>query len=637
MENIYTILDSLNKSTSDETVYTEVNEGTIPRKTPPEHGFSADPSLKTHTGTLVYTVANQRDLRMLIGSADKRNMRTAPIAGDPHSVKIAGNAHESLISSMQNLGVGGVAQHEANYDTTESVNEGKNKVLSALQRYLNSASSDDGGIDIANAFKEIISMHTGDPVANELKKVLASSSVDAPDEMLGIAKEIVQQFGGKVKKKKGPMDGWSQQEKDDYKKYWDDFSKKPADVTIGETEEYDTDDLDQIANGVAGRVIRMIERKHPDAISGHGSEAIWQEAYQRAVSMLNRGEDPESGINRVYHETLGATGTIEEDLGTEAVHPGAMILVNGQWYVIDNIDGQTIWASDKDGQEYEIDPRDIESIEESQVEEDNSRVQTMGNKVVVTDQQGNRTEYDDPQMAQQAADAIRQQESKEMNYDKEFEKIMESLNEDITVTQSDPASPDSPVVSVTSNVDNIDALQSLLSNAGLGTASNGGTMEPYAPEVDPMAGDMSGGPVMGMGDTSMAGPTDLPAMDEPTMDIEPMDTELDTMGDDDMAVMSLAFKDEPEMDMEPEIDMEPEVEPPMEDRDIEHANTPNEELGTTDTLVNKMSGGLNGQKRQYDKGYEGDNIRAVREGEALDETESFFNLYKEFQMRGEKR
>lgn len=53
----------------------------------------------------------------------------------------------------------------------------------------------------------------------------------------------------------------------------------------------------------------------------------------------------------------------------------------------------------------------------------------------------------------------------------------------------------------------------------------------------------------------------------------------------------------------------------QEDRDINHANTPNEMEFGTDTMVNAISGGLNGRKRQFKKEYPGDNPMTVTEAE----------------------
>jgi hypothetical protein len=43
--------------------------------------------------------------------------------------------------------------------------------------------------------------------------------------------------------------------------------------------------------------------------------------------------------------------------------PGYQVLINGKWYVIEEIEGDTIWVSDENGEEYEFKVRDVESIE----------------------------------------------------------------------------------------------------------------------------------------------------------------------------------------------------------------------------------------------------------------------------------
>ena len=50
-----------------------------------------------------------------------------------------------------------------------------------------------------------------------------------------------------------------------------------------------------------------------------------------------------------------------------------------------------------------------------------------------------------------------------------------------------------------------------------------------------------------------------------------------------------------------------------EPADETYANTPDEKVDDVDTLVNKMSGGMNKQKQQVKKEYPGDNPLAVRE------------------------
>jgi len=50
---------------------------------------------------------------------------------------------------------------------------------------------------------------------------------------------------------------------------------------------------------------------------------------------------------------------------------GAMVLVNGEWYAVDAVDHEVstvIWASNKDGQEFEFTLDDIESVDTSSVE-----------------------------------------------------------------------------------------------------------------------------------------------------------------------------------------------------------------------------------------------------------------------------
>jgi hypothetical protein len=83
-----------------------------------------------------------------------------------------------------------------------------------------------------------------------------------------------------------------------------------------------------------------------------------------------------------------------------------------------------------------------------------------------------------------------------------------------------------------------------------------------------------------------------------------------------------------EPEQEPEQDQEPMQKPEMgmdamrdvvaksladEPADETYANTPDEKVDDVDTLVNKMSGGMNKQKQQVKKEYPGDNPLAVRE------------------------
>jgi|GEM_PF-4448263 len=327
---------------------------------------------------------------------------------------------------------------------------------------------------------------------------------------------------------------------------------------------------DQLTDNVAARIIRYLERENPDVFKQHGSEYVYDIAHQNAHDLCYDWPEGEGfGSSDAY----GAIQGTLRDLG---------------------------------------------------LNEEGTRVQQMGTKTVVNTQDGDRHEFDDPAMAQEFIAQKDMMDSKDMSkLNDKFEKVMENLNEDITVTQMDPQNPEGDTVTVTSNVNNIDALQGLLSNAGLGNAAS---MEPYAPEIDPgMDAELDGGPVMGMGGNDLAGPTDLPAMDEPVGD---------EMGGDDMSTfMSIVDKgmEEPDMDMEPEVD----IEPPMEERDIEHANTPDEKLGTTDTLVNKLSGGLNGPKDMpYAPANGGDNPRAGKrvyeDSEDADVLRGLNDLYQKY-------
>ena len=96
-------------------------------------------------------------------------------------------------------------------------------------------------------------------------------------------------------------------------------------------------------------------------------------------------------------------------------------------------------------------------------------------------------------------------------------------------------------------------------------------------------------------------------------------------------------------------DEQPETDPSMTDMiqiipldDVEEevaeefANTPNdasETEGDVDTMVNKISGGLNRQKKQYKKEYPGDNPMAVTESdEEEDLTERLLREYDEFKV-----
>jgi len=60
---------------------------------------------------------------------------------------------------------------------------------------------------------------------------------------------------------------------------------------------------------------------------------------------------------------------IIEAIKKKDVKVGVMILVNGRWYHVERIDGDVIWASDEDGEEYEFSIKDIEAVEEKMVKE----------------------------------------------------------------------------------------------------------------------------------------------------------------------------------------------------------------------------------------------------------------------------
>jgi len=58
-----------------------------------------------------------------------------------------------------------------------------------------------------------------------------------------------------------------------------------------------------------------------------------------------------------------------ESIKKNDIKVGSMILVDGEWYHVEEIDGDTIWASDKDGKEYEFKIKDIEKVEENMIKE----------------------------------------------------------------------------------------------------------------------------------------------------------------------------------------------------------------------------------------------------------------------------
>ena len=62
---------------------------------------------------------------------------------------------------------------------------------------------------------------------------------------------------------------------------------------------------------------------------------------------------------------------IIEAIKKNDIKVGSMILVDGEWYHVEEIDGDTIWVSDKDGEEYEfkIKNKNIEKVEENMVKE----------------------------------------------------------------------------------------------------------------------------------------------------------------------------------------------------------------------------------------------------------------------------
>lgn len=54
---------------------------------------------------------------------------------------------------------------------------------------------------------------------------------------------------------------------------------------------------------------------------------------------------------------------IIESIKSKDIKPGMQILVDGKWFVVEEVDGDIIWASNDDGEEFEFKVKDIEKVE----------------------------------------------------------------------------------------------------------------------------------------------------------------------------------------------------------------------------------------------------------------------------------
>ncbi len=149
----------------------------------------------------------------------------------------------------------------------------------------------------------------------------------------------------------------------------------------------------------------------------------------------------------------------------------------------------------------------------------------------------------------------------------EFEnKLNKLLAEEITVTRTENAeNPELDTMTVTATEESVDELAAILANANVSSAE---------PEVAPPDAD--------------------PAADEP--EVELIDT------------------------TEEELIREYE-------REIRHANTPDEHTSTVDAATNRTAGGINKPKRHYDRGFPGDNVMAAMKEGKMSELDIILSAY----------
>lgn len=206
------------------------------------------------------------------------------------------------------------------------------------------------------------------------------------------------------------------------------------------------------------------------------------------------------------------------------------------------------------------------------------------------------------------------------SFNAQFNKLME----EVTITQTtNPTNPENNTMTVTGTGEDVDILAAILANAGLAgrpEAEPEMNVDMGEPEVE-VVGDM--GPEIEVEEgaywdrhrntNDWGEPVDDEREAEAHVTGNPSwldDDEEEEWYAADGSVNPHGAYDagghyHAERDMGYE-DME-------EDRDIEYSNTPDEEYGDTDLMVNGLSGGLNGRKNMYRKEYPGDNMMAVRE------------------------
>jgi len=195
-------------------------------------------------------------------------------------------------------------------------------------------------------------------------------------------------------------------------------------------------------------------------------------------------------------------------------------------------------------------------------------------------------------------------------YNVNFDKLLsegKQLNEDITVTRTtNPDNPENDTITVTGvGPEEVSEIESLLKNAGLMNDNDELSFQTAEPTV-----------------IDTGEPKALP---EPSM--EDILDRISTVEEDEESLEQ--WKDNYNKgyipDEEDEIEgMERDID---EERDIEHANTPDEEVFDDDVMIQGLAGGLNKPKRMYKKEYPGDNPMGVLEDYGVD-----FNLDEEEEL-----
>ena len=170
------------------------------------------------------------------------------------------------------------------------------------------------------------------------------------------------------------------------------------------------------------------------------------------------------------------------------------------------------------------------------------------------------------------------------SFEKQFN---QQLNEDISITTTDnPYNPELDTLTVTATGEDVGEIQELMSLAGMqnqeSTDSLGGIAD-VSNEYTPYSELCT--------DDDLDGECD---------DFASLDSVYDEFDDDIVELIP-------------------------EEEDEELANTPHEKVASSDVQLNKISGGLNRKKRQYDPGYQSDNPM-TNEGY----NNSFLDFYKRF-------